>query len=87
MLKHGSKAYRILRKAGSKPVWANEGLGSTFNYLLNKEFLERKKEIREEDDFSCFMNCYYITSKGKEEVDRVEEYKAQLIHEEMFFCF
>lgn len=85
MLKHSSKAYGTLRKAGAKPVWANEGLGSTFNYLLNKDLLERKREIKQED--FCFMNCYYITSKGKEEVEKVEGYKAQLIHEEMFFCF
>ena len=85
MLKHSSRAYGTLRKTDTKPVWANEGLGTTFNYLLNKELIERKREIKQEED--CFMNCYYITPKGKDEVEKVEEHRAQLIHEEMFFCF
>jgi len=85
MLKYSSRAYMILRNASAKPVWADEGLGSTFHYLLTKELVERKREIKQEEN--CFMNCYHITPKGKEEVNKVEEHRAQLIHEEMFFCF
>jgi len=88
MLKYGSIAFDKLNQIDkNEALWANQGMPSTFFYLRNKGFIERKKERRADNGDNYFMNRYYITLDGKDELKKIESTQAQLIHEEMFFCF
>lgn len=87
MIRFGSDTFRVLKKMQERPLWANEGMPTNFYRLRKINLIDRKRLKKQENNGFCFMNQYYITEKGQQELKEVETREAIKVHEERYFCF